>query len=162
MRKIREVLRLKCEARLSDQEVARAIGSARSTVQECLRRAREAGLGWPLPAELDEEALHARLYRRSVPLSRTPQPDFAHLHAELKRPGVTRLLLWQEYKAARPDGWQYSVFCDQYRYWLGTRDAVLRQNHIPGDKVFLDPRWAPEFPHLWAPQTPPSDRVIAL
>ena len=138
MRKIREVLRLKFEARLSDQEVARAIGSARSTVQECLRRSREAGLGWPLPPELDEEALHARLYQRSVPLSRTPQPDFAHIHAELKRPGVTRLLLWQEYKAGRPDGWQYSVFCDQYRRWLATQDVVLRQNHIPGDKMFVD------------------------
>jgi transposase len=138
MRKIREVLRLKCEARLSDEEVARAVGSARSTVQECLRRARAAGLGWPLPPELDEEALHARLYQRSVPLSRTPQPDFAHIHAELKRAGVTRLLLWQEYKAERSDGWQYSVFCDQYRRWLATQDIVLRQNHIPGDKVFLD------------------------
>jgi len=138
MRKIREVLRLKVEARLSDEQVAKAICSARSTVQECLRRAREAGLSWPLPPELDEEALHARLYQRSVPLSRTPQPDFAHIHAELKRPGVTRLLLWQEYKAERPDGWQYSVFCDKYRRWLATQDVVLRQNHIPGDKVFLD------------------------
>jgi transposase len=138
MRKIREVLRLKFEARLGDRQIAAAIGSARSTVQECLRRVREARLAWPLPPELDEEALHARLYRRQVPLSRTPQPDFAHLHAELKRPGVTRLLLWQEYKAERPDGWQYSVFCDQYRRWLATRDVVLRQNHIPGDKVFVD------------------------
>jgi transposase len=60
------------------------------------------------------------------------------VHAELKRRGVTRLLLWQEYKAEKPDGWQYSVFCDQYRRWLGTQDAVLRQNHIPGDKMFVD------------------------
>lgn len=47
-------------------------------------------------------------------------------------------LLWQEYEAQRPDGWQYSVFCDQYRRWLATQDVVLRQNHIPGDKVFVD------------------------
>jgi transposase len=138
MRKIREVLRLKFEAGLSDRQIARTIGSARSTVQECLRRMREAGLAWPLPAELDEAGLHARLYQRQVPLSRTPQPDFTHIHAELKRAGVTRLLLWQEYKAERPDGWQYSVFCDQYRRWLATQDLVLRQNHIPGDKLFVD------------------------
>jgi transposase len=138
MRKIREVLRLKHELGLGDRRIAQAIGSARSTVQECLRRAHEAGLAWPLPPELDEGALHARLYLRNVPLSRTPQPDFAHIQAELRRPGVTRLLLWQEYKAARPDGWQYSVFCDQYRRWLATQDVVLRQNHIPGDKVFVD------------------------
>lgn len=138
MRKIREVLRLKFEARLSDRQIAKAIGSARSTVQECLRRARDAGLTWPLPPELDELTLQARLYQREVALSRTPQPDFAHLHAELKRPGVTRLLLWQEYKGARPDGWQYSVFCDQYRRWLATQDVVLRQNHAPGEKLFVD------------------------
>lgn len=138
MRKIREVLRLKYELGLGDRRIAEAIGSARSTVQECLRRAREAELTWPLAPELNEEALHARLYQRGVPLSRTPQPDFAHIHAELKRRGVTRLLLWQEYKAAKPDGWQYSVFCDQYRRWLATQDVVLRQNHIPGDKMFVD------------------------
>lgn len=138
MRKIREVLRLKFEVRLSDREIAAAVGSARSTVQECLRRAHAAGVGWPLPAGLDEAGLQARLYQREVPLSRTPQPDFAFLHAELKRPGVTRQLLWQEYKARLPDGWQYSVFCDQYRRWLANQDLVLRQNHVPGDKLFLD------------------------
>ena len=62
VRKIREVLRLKAEARLSDREIAAAIGSARSTVQECLRRARAAGIGWPLPAACDDEELVARLY----------------------------------------------------------------------------------------------------
>jgi transposase len=138
MRKIREVLRLKFEAGLSDSAIARAIGSARSTVQACLDRARSAGIGWPLSPELDEAALHTRLYRRDVPLSRSPQPDFAKLSAELKRPGVTRLLLWQEYKAAHPDGWQYSVFCDQYRRWLSLQDLVLRQHHVPGDKCFVD------------------------
>jgi hypothetical protein len=45
VRRIREVLRLKAEARLSDRQIAAVIGSARSTVQECLRRARAAGIG---------------------------------------------------------------------------------------------------------------------
>lgn len=99
VRKIREVLRLKA-AGMSDRKIAAAIGSSRSTVQECLRRAREAAIGWPLADDLDEEALQGRLYRRSVPLSHRPLPDFAQMRAELARPGVTRLLLWQEYKAA--------------------------------------------------------------
>jgi transposase len=137
VRKIREVLRLKA-AGLSDRKIAAAIGSARSTVQECLRRAGEAGIAWPLAQDLNDEALHARLYQRSVPLSCRPQPDFAQLHAELARAGVTRLLLWQEYKAAHPDGWRYSAFCDQYRQWLSSRELVLRQNHAPGEKLFVD------------------------
>lgn len=138
MRKIREILRLKLEAGLNDSETARAIGSARSTVQGCLRRARAAGVGWPLPDGLDEAALHARLYPRAMSEPRTPTLDFAALHTELKRPGVTRLLLWREYKAARPNGWQYSVFCDRYRRWLSTQDVILRQHHTPGEKLFVD------------------------
>jgi transposase len=137
VRKIREVLRLKADG-FSDRQIAAAIGSARSTVQECVRRARDAGIAWPLAPALDEAALHAKMYRRIVPLSRTPRPDFAYLHAELRRRGVTRLLLWEEYKNAHPDGWQYSVFCDQYRRWLATQELVLRQEHAPGDKLFVD------------------------
>lgn len=137
VRKIREVLRLKAEG-FSDRQIAMSIGSARSTVQECIRRTREAGHSWPLPTEIDESALHAQLYRRAVPLSRTPQPDFAELHRELGRRGVTRLLLWEEYKSAHPDGWQYSVFCDQYRRWRARQELVLRQDHLPGDKLFVD------------------------
>jgi len=137
VRKIREVLRLKAEG-FSDRQIAVAIGSARSTVQECLRRARQEGIFWPLPAELDEATLHDRLYRRAVPLSRAPPPDFAALHRELQRHGVTRLLLWEEYKAAHPDGWQYSVFCDQYRRWLARQELVLRADHAPGEKLFVD------------------------
>ena len=63
VRKIREVLRLKADG-FSDRQIAAAIGSARSTVQECLSRARKAGVTWPLPAELDEAALHALMYRQ--------------------------------------------------------------------------------------------------
>ena len=137
VRKIREVLRLKADG-FSDRQIAATIGSARSTVQECVRRARDAGIAWPLAPALDEAALHAKMYRRLVPLSRTPRPDFAYLHAELRRRGVTRLLLWEEYKNAHPEGWQYSVFCDQYRRWLATQELVLRQEHAPGDKLFVD------------------------
>lgn len=137
VRKIREVLRLRAEG-IRDRQIAVAIGCARSTVQDCVRRCREADLVWPLPAELTEEALYVGLYHRQVPLSKTPAPDFAQLHAELKRRGVTRMLLWQEYKAAQPDGWQYSEFCEQYRRWLGRQDVVLRQTHRPGEKLFVD------------------------
>ncbi|MCL4851095.1 MAG: IS21 family transposase, partial [Bryobacteraceae bacterium] len=52
--------------------------------------------------------------------------------------GVTRLLLWEEYKAVHADGWQYSVFCDQYRRWRARQELVLRQEHAPGDKLFVD------------------------
>jgi transposase len=135
VRKIREVLRLKAEG-MSGRQMAAAIGSALSTVQ--VRRAEQADVAWPLPEGLSEEVLHERLYGHAPSPSTRPVPDFAQVHAELSRPGVTRWLLWQEYKYAHPDGWQYSVFCDRYRRWLATQEPVLRQSHAPGDKLFVD------------------------
>jgi hypothetical protein len=136
MRKISEILRLKAE-RFSDRQIAAAISSSRSTVQECLRRCRAAGIGWPMPTGLDEAGLMARLYQRTAP-ARQPIIDFAHIHGELKRPGVTRDLLWQEYKAREPQGLQYTAFCNHYRRWLARQELVLRQEHLPGDKAFVD------------------------
>ena len=138
VRKIREVLRLKAEARLSDRQIAAVLGSARSTVQECLRRARSAGIGWPLPAELDDDELHERLYPSTPVPPRYPAPDFPTIQTELATKGVTRMLLWQEYKARQPEGCQYSAFCRDYDAWLGRQDSVMRFEHTPGDKLFVD------------------------
>ena len=137
VRKIREVLRLKA-AGVSDRKIAAAVGCSRSTVQLCLKRAAAAGIAWPLPDELDDASLDARLYPKAPSRNSRPGPDFAALHRELSRAGVTRMLLWQEYKAAHPEGWQYSVFCDRYRRWLATQDPVLRLEHAPGEKLFVD------------------------
>lgn len=138
MRKVSEILRLKAEAGLSDRLIGRTVGASRSTVQECLRRCREAGIGWPLPAGLDEAGLMARLYQRAAPARQVPAIDFSEVHRELKRPGVTRELLWQEYKAHEPQGLQYTAFCNHYRRWLAGQELVLRQEHLPGDKAFVD------------------------
>ena len=138
VRKIREVLRLRFEAELSERQIAASLSVARSTVQECLRRVREAGLSWPLADALDDGALEARLYPVEPAAPDFPLPDFAHIHAELARKGVTRRLLWQEYRTAHPDGCEYSAFCDHYRAWAAVQDAVLRRTHAAGDKLFVD------------------------
>ncbi|MGH8441833.1 MAG: IS21 family transposase [Nevskiaceae bacterium] len=138
MRKIREVLRLTA-AGVTARQVAKIVGVARSTVADCLRRCAAAGLCWPLPEGLAEDELTRRVYppppqRDDAP----PAPDWPVLHAELSKKGVTLMLLWQEYRAATPDGYQYSRFCDLYRAWAATQDVVLRQAHAPGDKLFVD------------------------
>jgi transposase len=138
MRKIREIFRLKYEAGLSERQIAKAAHVARSTVQECLRRAREAGLAWPLPAAWDEDRLEQTLYPAPAPSTDVLLPDLPHIEQELRRKGVTLQLLWQEYKTAHPDGLQYSAFCDRYARWRSSRDLVLRQQHTPGEKLFLD------------------------
>lgn len=137
MRRIREVLRLKAESQLTDQQIADSVRCARSTVQECVRRARQAGVSWPLPAELDDDALLAKLYPTLAAPS-YPRPDFERIEAELKRKGVTRKLLWQEYRAAEPAGCGYSAFCRDFDAWRRTRDPVMRLEHRAGERVFVD------------------------
>ena len=56
----------------------------------------------------------------------------------MKRKGVTRQLLWDDYKAAHPRGYQYTTFCRHYTRWLSRLDVVMRQNHRAGEKLFVD------------------------
>ncbi len=146
MRTTREILRLKWSCGRSNRQIAQSCGLARSTVAECLRRAADAGLAWPLPSDLDDGTLEARCY---PPPDRTatarPLPDWADLHAELRRPGVTLQLLWDEYKAAHPAGYQYSQFCVHYRTWAGQLDVCLRQEHRAGEKLFVDYAGQPAY-----------------
>lgn len=140
MRKIRQVLRLAWEVGLRQRQIARSLSISPTTVGEYLRRASAGGLSWPLAGELDDAQLEALLFP-SLPkeiADKRPLPDWAEVHQELKRKGVTLLLLWQEYKAAHPEGLQYSQFCDRYRDFAGKLDLVMRQHHRSGEKLFVD------------------------
>ena len=95
MRKIREVLRLKYERGLSHRAIAQACAIGVGTVTLYLQRTSQLGLGWPLPAELDDAALEARLFHRPVPVRERVRPDCAYIYRELKRDGVTLQLLWE-------------------------------------------------------------------
>jgi transposase len=139
MRKIRELLRLKFEQGLSERKIAIALSVSRAAVSECVQRTHAAGLRWPLPDEMDDAQLEARLYPVKSAVISIPLPDFSHIHRELQRKGVTRHLLWQEYQAQHPDGLQYSAFCDRYRIWLAAHvEPVMRFEHRAGDKLFVD------------------------
>lgn len=140
MRKIKDIVRLNETCQLSHRQIAKSCGVARSTVAEILRRATTAGLSWPLPVDVDDATLEAWLYPETPPITGTsrPVPEWATVHQELTRKGVTLALLWQEYQAAHPDGYQYSRFCDRYRVWLKTLDRCLRQEHRAGEKLFVD------------------------
>jgi len=140
MRQVHEVLRLKWAVGLSDRQIAQSLGLSHPTVAAYVQRAQATGLTWPLPEGLDERALEQRLFppppRRDPVMPLTP--DWAQIHHELKRKGVTLFLLWQEYKAATPTGFQYSWFCQGYRAWAGKLGVVMRQSHRAGEKLFVD------------------------
>ncbi|MEA2919218.1 MAG: hypothetical protein QOJ15_11299 [Bradyrhizobium sp.] len=140
MRSVREILRLKAEG-LSDRAIARSTRLARSTVSDYAGRAVAAGLSWPLPEGLTDTALEALLFVRGGPAAgarRKPEPDWAGLHRELRRPGVTLMLLWQEYRAGAPEGYGYSRFCELYDEWESRLSPVMRQVHPAGERLFVD------------------------
>lgn len=138
MRKIKEILRLHAAGH-SQHQISRSCGLARSTVAQYLQRAAAAGVQWPLPESLDEATLEQQLF--PSPSTATPSrgiPDWVRVHQELRRPGVTLWLLWQEYKTGYPEGYQYTWFCRQYRAWAAQTEVVMRQTHRAGETVFVD------------------------
>ena len=138
MRKIRDVLRLKHEQGLSHRAIARACSIGVGTVTLYLQRTVRRGVGWPLPAELDDAALEARLFSRAAPVRNRARPDCAYIHRERKRDGVTLQLLWEEYVQVHPDGYRYTQFCEIYRQWARRLRPSMRQVHRAGEKTFID------------------------
>ena len=141
MRRIRQVLQLHFGDHASARVIAREVGVGRTTVQDYLSRAGAAGLGWPLPADLTDEALEQLLFPApsSKPGARRyPEPDWAALVREMKRPGVSLLILWEEYDAAHPQGYGYSRFCELYREFERRLSPTMRQTHVAGHKAFVD------------------------
>jgi len=117
MRQVREVVRLKA-AGISTREIAVRLSVAPSTVRLTLQRLASAGLGFPLPEELSDGDLEARLFAAAGTKQghrRHVEPDWAELHRQLKRKHVTLSILWDEYIERHPDGYRYSRFCDLYQ-----------------------------------------------
>ena len=141
MRKIRDMLRLTA-AGMSSRKIAASLSIGGTTVVDCLQRARAVGVGWPLPEDLSDVALEARLFPASTALaaikSRRTKADWPAIHRELKRPGVTLRLLWEEYRAANPEGYGYSRFCELFCAWEGRLSPTMRQSHVAGEKLFVD------------------------
>jgi transposase len=140
MRQLRHLLRLHHDG-VSAREIGRRLGVARSTIQDNLKRAAAAGLAWPLADDVTDEALERQLFGRAgvtQGLRRRVEPDWAALARELKRPGVTMSILWEEYREVHPEGYGYSRFCDLLRGFERRLTPVMRQHHVAGEKAFVD------------------------
>ena len=151
MRRLREILRLKHACGATDRAIARSVGVARSTIALSLERAAAAGLTWPLPETLTDRVLEAMLFAGAGTrpgCRRRSEPDWAHVHRELRRPGVTLTLLWEEYRAAEPGGYRYSRWCELYREWESRLSPTMRQAHPAGERLFVDYaglKWTPDL-----------------
>jgi transposase len=141
MRKIREVLRLRYEAKLSVRQINTSTKISVGAIQKLLTKAKELNLLWPLSAELDDVELAKLFYPKADTrkASRFQIPDWPEVHKELKAKGVTKLLLWEEYCQQYPNRClSYSQFCDRYLNWAKKQKRSMRQTHKAGDKLFVD------------------------
>jgi len=139
MRKIKEVLRLKFEARLSHERIAAATGLSKGAVSNYIQRAVQMGLGWPLPPDLDDAGLERLLFPQVAQQEHYTHADYAYVHQELKRKGVTLQLLWEEYRSAYGErAYRYSQFCWHYQRFRDSLARSMRQTHRAGEKLFID------------------------
>jgi transposase len=141
MRRIKQLLTMHFGAGASSRAIGRELGIASSTVREYLGRAAAAGVSWPLAADVTDEQLVARLFvnagvRAGVRLH--AEPDWSALVRDLKRPGVNLLMLWDEYREVHPQGYAYSRFCQLFREFEQRLSPTMRQQHVAGDKAFVD------------------------
>lgn len=140
MKKVREIVRLKFEKKLSHHKIANSLNVSSSTVSDCLRRFKKANLTWPLDEGLDDETLISMLYKeRSSQVSSSALAiDWSEVRRKLTRKNVTKQLLWDAYKEAHPNGLSYSRYCAYYRQWCDQLDVDMRQVHKAGEKLFVD------------------------
>jgi len=153
MRKIREVLRLTYELGFSVRQVREATGVGKTAVSEYVSRAKVIGITWPIPPEITDAELERRLFTPAGfhEGSTKPVPDWTKVHQELKRRGVTLMLLWEEHRAEHFDGHGYSRFCELYGEWRRRLSPTMRQTHVAGDKLFVD--WAGDTVPIIDPMT---------
>lgn len=152
MRKSREILRHILDLKLPYQVAEQSLGVSHGLVCRTLAKVRERGMTWPDLAPLSEEELELLLYGPpKLPVSSLAMPDWALVDAERRRPGVTLLLLHEEYKQSHPNGLSYSQFCEQYRRFRSSRPLLQRQEYVAGDKMLVD--YSGKRPHYFNPAT---------
>ena len=164
MRKTREILRQKWCLGRSHREVARSLGKSLGAISATLTRARAAALDWESVGALSDAALDERLYGAPAGGDRSRfLPDFAAVHAEHKRPGVTLELLHLEYLEQHPGGYRYTQFCEYYRRWLKRRRLSMRQIHRAGEKLFVDYAGkSPQIVDLATGEVTPVELFVAV
>ena len=140
MRKLKEVLRLKLDAKLSHERIAAALGISKGVVAKYVGLAAAAGLDWPTIQGCSDAALERQLLVAPEKPRDHVQPDYGRIHHELRRKGVTLMLLCEEYRADYADKqtYSYSQFCENYRGFAKKLKRSMRQIHRAGEKLFID------------------------
>ncbi len=143
MTNYREILRLHSLG-LNKTEIAGSLSCSRNTVAGVLRRADECGLKYPPPDNMSDKQLSETLFPSTASKPVYKMPDYAYVHKELQKDGVTLNLLWLEYcEACRANGelpYQSTQFNKYYNDYVVKNSATMHLNHKPGEILQVD--WA--------------------
>ena len=141
MRNLREILRLRLQAGLSLRQIKASQRVSLGAVQKIASQAEAQQLAWRAIEQMDDRQL-AQLFYPSADTRASDQfelPDWVAVHQELKRKGVTKHLLWEEYTQQYPNrSYSYPQFCHLYQEWAQKQRRSMRQAHKAGDKLFVD------------------------
>jgi len=141
MSKTKEVLRLKYLSDLSNRNIGKLGVASKSAVSNISTHFEKSGLSIDEALEMEDAKLSALLFpelKQYQPKTAKPHPDWNYIHSELSKKGMTRLLLWQEYKEQHPNGYGYSQFKEYYNRYKKVLNPSMRQVHYAGDKLFVD------------------------
>jgi len=137
MEKAKEILRLSLQMGLSQREVASGTGCSLGMINTVLGRVREAAV--PDPFSLSDKELGSIIYPPAKKKEKE-EPDFQHISREMKRKGVTLMLLWEEYRAEHSNGYMYTQYCTKYREYLKKNSVYMRKTYKAGERMLVD--WA--------------------
>ena len=137
MRKVKKVLSCHFDEGRSGRFIARHCGMARRSVAQTLERFTASGLSWAHARELDDEALEAALYPPQREASGS-DVDWARVEKDLADRDMTLLVLWERWRETHPDGMSYPTWCRRFREARSRQDVTMRQNRVPGERLFVD------------------------
>ncbi len=141
MSKTKEVLRLKYLGDLSNRDIELLGVASRSSVSNITIHFENSALTIDEAMQMEEKKLSVLLFpelKQYQPKTAKPHPDWNYIHSELTKKGMTRLLLWEEYKEQYPNGYGYSQFKEYYNRYKKSLNPSMRQVHYAGDKLFVD------------------------
>ena len=150
MNTLKEVLRLKYISGLSNRQIQTLIGVSKSSISNYCKSFEQSEIDIAQLLLLEDSVLEEKLYgtatisvidtvvSKDTTQTHKPHPDWNYVHNELKKKGMTRMLLWEEYKQAHPNGYGYSQFKKYYARYAKRLSPSMRQIHYAGDKLFVD------------------------
>ena len=126
---------------MSDRKIARALNISRPVVAQYIKDFNATGLTYEEIKGMPDSQFLA-LFEKQRNKRGSKYEDISELFpyfvTELKKTGVTLMILWKEYQKQHPDGYSYSQFCYHFQVWRSASKVTMHIEHKVGDKMFVD------------------------